>query len=439
MSYVYKPSLAWPLAVLLPSDELSAEFGTAWFNTFYELVRDTPDGNPTVASRAYAYCGVTFYEALVHGIERGKSLAGQLNGFDELPKPGPRRHHWPLVANAAMQAVATHFFPGSAGKIDALGHEFYAKNGEVNRVAFRRSVDYGAALADAIIDWAEADGFLNLAARNAAFVPPVVPGPWVGRGSGLNPAWGQQRTFVLGSSTLCPAAGHPPFSEDPSSGFHAHAQLVYATTGDSGASLTEEQRDIAFFWSDGPGTGTPSVTGSIPSGVVAAQQHLDLAEVAEAYARVGLAVGDAFITSWQTKFTTYLLRPITYIQRHMDPDWTPLIATPNFPTYTSGHSTQSGAAMFVLTHQLGVIPYVDTIHVDRGNTAVLDQLMVDTRSFESFLEAGAEAAVSRLYGGIHCLFDNFDGLQQGQCIGANHASGTDRASVASGGRRGART
>ena len=89
MSYVYKPSLAWPLAVLLPSDELSAEFGTAWFNTFYELVRDTPDGNPTVASRAYAYCGVTFYEALVHGIERGKSLAGQLNGFDELPKPGP--------------------------------------------------------------------------------------------------------------------------------------------------------------------------------------------------------------------------------------------------------------------------------------------------------------------------------------------------------------
>jgi hypothetical protein len=380
-----KRSLAWPLAVLLPSlllaqavaaghpvggknvDELSAEFGTAWFNTLYELVRNTPAGNPTVASRAYAYCGVTFYEALVHGIERGKSLAGQLNGLDELSKPGPRRHHWPLVANAAMQAVATHFFPGSAGNIDALANEFYANNGEMNRVAFRRSVDYGSALADAIIDWAEADGFLGLAARNAAFVPPVVPGPWVGTGSGLNPAWGQQRTFVLESSTSCPAAGHPPFSEDPSSGFHAHAQLVYATTGDSGASLTEEQRDITFFWSDGPGgTGTPSGHWIHTVGVV---------------------------------------------------------ATPNFPTYTSGHSTQSGAAMFVLIHQLGVIPYVDTIHVDRGNTAVLVQLVVDTRSFESFLEAGAEAAASRLYGGIHYLFDNFDGLQQGQCIGAKPRPG----------------
>jgi hypothetical protein len=173
----------------------------------------------------------------------------------------------------------------------------------VNRVAFRRSVDYGSALADAIIDWAEADGFLDLAARNAAFVPPVVPGPWVG--SGLNPAWGQQRTFVLEFSTSCPGAGHPPFSEDPSSSFHAHAQLVYATTGDSGASLTEEQRDIAFFWSDGPGgTGTPSGHWIHTVGVVAAQQDLDLAEVAQAYVRVGLAMGDAFITSWQTKFSS---------------------------------------------------------------------------------------------------------------------------------------
>lgn len=400
---------------------LGADLGTAWFDAIYELVRDTPDYNPTVASRTYAYCGLTFYEALVHGIPRGKSLAGQLNGLDSLPEPGPERYLWSVVANAAMQRVATHFFPGSAGRIDGLANELFAKRGPIDRLAFRRSVDYGVILAEAIIDWANADGYLELAARNAAYVAPVMPGGWVGTGSGVNPAWGQQRPFVLESATSCPAVGHPPFSEEPSSAFHAHAQIVYATTGDAGAALTDEQKDIAFFWSDGPGaTGTPPGHWIHTVGIVARQQGLDLAEVAEAYARVGLAVGDAFIACWQAKFTTYLLRPVTYIQSHIDPDWTPLIATPNFPTYTSGHSTQSGAATFVLTHQLGAIPYVDTIHVDRGNTVVLDELAVDTRRFDSFLDAGAEAAVSRLYGGIHYLFDNFEGLQQGQCIGARH-------------------
>ncbi len=397
-----------------------AELGTAWFNTIYELVRDTAGYNPPVASRAYAYCGVTFYEALVPGIDGGKSLEGQLNDLADLPNPqNGKKYHWPTAGNAAMQTIATHFFPLSEDAINDLADEFYdAYDPDVKQQVTNRSIDFGVAIAEAIIEWSEGDGFADIAAANAAFVPPAVDGAWVGTGTGLLPAWGTIRTFVLESSTTCPAVGHPPFSEDSTSSFYAHALVVNNTTGDAGANLTDDQKDIAFFWADGPvQTGTPPGHWINVIGLLAAQRDLNLAEVAEAYARVGLAVGDAFITCWQTKYETYLQRPITFIQNNIDASWDPLIATPNFPAYTSGHSTQSGAAATVLTAQFGSAPYEDTTHVDRNNTAILDQLVTDVRSFDSIMESAQEAAVSRLYGGIHYLFDNNDGFAQGQCIG----------------------
>jgi membrane-associated phospholipid phosphatase len=147
-------------------------------------------------------------------------------------------------------------------------------------------------------------------------------------------------------------------------------------------------------------------------GQLARTQSLSLMAAAEAYARVGLAVADAFISSWQTKYTYTLLRPVTYIRNLIDPDWNPLITTPSFPSYTSGHSTQSAAAATVLTDMFGVIAFTDTVFTDHELTPPQPP-----RTFTSFDEAAAEAAVSRLYAGIHYPFDNDNGLTQGRRIG----------------------
>jgi membrane-associated phospholipid phosphatase len=127
---------------------------------------------------------------------------------------------------------------------------------------------------------------------------------------------------------------------------------------------------------------------------------------------VGLAVADAFIGSWHTKYTYNLLRPETYITRRIDPEWLPLLVTPGFPSYTSGHATQSGAAATVLTDLFGMTPFTDTLHQDHHLEPLLEP-----RRFGSFDEAAAEAAMSRLYAGIHYRFDNDNGLAQGRCIG----------------------
>jgi hypothetical protein len=137
---------------------------------------------------------------------------------------------------------------------------------------------------------------------------------------------------------------------------------------------------------------------------------LGLDVAAEALAKLGISQADAFICCWNAKYDWNVLRPVTYVQAHIDAGWLPPIATPPFPAYTSGHSTQSGAAAIVLEDVLGDVPFTDETHAALGYPA---------RSFATFREAAAEAAVSRLYGGIHYRFDNEAGLEVGEEIGRN--------------------
>jgi membrane-associated phospholipid phosphatase len=174
--------------------------------------------------------------------------------------------------------------------------------------------------------------------------------------------------------------------------------------------LTDEQRAIALFWADDPSvTATPpGHSVSIATQVLrAVDGGLDTA--AETYAKVGMAVADAFIACWNTKYSYNLVRPVTYIQAFIDADWLPILVTPPFPEYTSGHSAQSGAAAQVLTDLFGRrFAFVDRTHEDRGLPA---------RSFVSFFQAAGEAAISRLYGGIHYRPAIVRGLEQGRCVG----------------------
>ncbi len=181
---------------------------------------------------------------------------------------------------------------------------------------------------------------------------------------------------------------------------------------------TDEEKAIARFWTDNPGSFTPpfgTPTG-LPSGhwMLIAQQALaargaDLTDAVETFALTGIALHDAFLNCWTWKYRYNLLRPITYVHRYIDSTWTTLINTPQFPEHTSGHSVASPAAATVLTATLGALPFTDHSHDTRGHVA---------RSFASFSHAAQEAARSRLYGGIHYPHAIEAGFAQGEQIGA---------------------
>jgi hypothetical protein len=389
---------------------------STWFDKLYDVIKSeaTP---PPPASRIYGISAVALYEAVAPGAGHDRSLAGQLNGLDRMPKPKAKaKHHWPAVANAALARTIRGIFPSlkaeNLAAIDALEHDFAAQfQAEVTADVYQRSVAQGQAVADAILAWAATDGYSTY--NNCPYVANPVPGAWQPTPPGFNPkplqpCWGLIRPMVLTSGRECLPTGPPVFSTEAGSDFSAAALEVYNT----GLGLTDEQKTIAAYWADSPAaTGTPPGHWVAIVGQIARTDRLSLSDAAEAFARVGIAVHDAFIQCWFTKYATNLQRPVTYIHNAFDASWFPYIGTPAFPTYTSGHSTQSGAAASVLTAMFGKKAFTDTLHADHH--------LVPTqapRSFRSFDQAAAEAAISRLYGGIHYSFDNNDGLVCGRCI-----------------------
>jgi len=401
-----------------PADAYGSRVASVWLDKLYDVVRSERTAPPP-AARIYGVSAVALYEAVVPGSRENRSLAGQLNGLAGMPQPRQheKEYHWPTVANAALartiRGLFTSLTPEDGLAIDALEASFNTQFlSRLKRKDFDRSVERGQAVADAVLAWAATDGFATL--NNCPYAPAAVAGAWrptppAFAPNPLQPCWGQLRPMVLSAASDCPPPGPPPFSTDPGSDFFAAAAEVYHTS----LALTDEQKTIADFWADNAGvTGTPPGHWIAIVGQVARNHRLSLMVAAEAYARVGIAVNDAFIECWHAKYLYDLQRPVTYIQDNMQPTWLPRLATPAFPTYTSGHSTQSRAAAAVLTDMLGVFPFTDTIRVDHNLGPPLAP-----RLFHSFTDAAAEAAASRLYAGIHFSFDNDDGLASGRCVG----------------------
>ena len=407
-----------------PTAAFPAGIATAWFTLQLQLVKETPGFSPPVASRAFGYSGVALYEAVVHGMPEYQSLVGQLNELSALPLPEENQvYHWGVVANSALGTITRSLFPTVSAKnlaaINALEAYFvYRYKAEVGEKIISDSIQYGQELAQAIYQWSQTDGGDQGYATNfpATFTPPAGLGLWAPTPpnfqSALQPYWGENRPFVLRTGEECIASPPPEYSEDPDSVFYAKAKEVYDTVND----LTPEQNVIAQFWADDPGkTFTPPGHSIAITTLVLSEQNASLALAAEAYAKVGMAIADAFIGCWNTKYIYNLVRPITYIQQVIDPTWntpemTDPVITPPFPEYTSGHSVQSGAMAAVLTSLFGEnFSFTDNTHTYLGLSA---------RTFDSFYSAADEAAISRLYGGIHYRAAIELGVEQGKCIGS---------------------
>ncbi len=399
------------------ADMSPSDVASIWFEQLYDVVK-AEKTSPPVASRIYGVTAVALYESIVAGTEENRSLVGQLNGLVSLPQPKKnKKYHWPTVANAALSHTIRGLYPtiskASLDAIDDLELSFAShQQAMIPGLVYERSIFLGQAVAAAILDWAATDGFDVY--KDCTYVPLPVSGAWEPTPPLFNPhplqaCWGMMRPMVLTSGEECPPPGHPAFSTDAASDFYAAALEVYHV----GVGLTDEQKMIADYWSDAAtSTGTPPGHWIAIVSQIARNHDLTLAAAAEAYARVGIAVHDAFIACWSAKYIYNLQRPVSYINENIDAGWTPYVVTPVFPSYTSGHSAQSAAAASVLTNIFGIMSFTDTTHLDHG--LVPPQV---PRTFDSFDQAAAEAAVSRLYGGIHFPFDNNDGVTSGRCIG----------------------
>jgi hypothetical protein len=403
------------------ADRVSAEVPTAWFDLSLALVRSASGFSPPVASRAFAYAGLTLYEAVVPGMDGYRSIGKVFRGLNGLPHIRDERYDWEAAANAALASILRSLIPtaGAAERSALAELEADFERRLAQRLPHRvlvRSKWRGREVAARIFAWSQGDGGHEGYLRNfPPYTPPVGPGLWVPTPPAFSPAlqpfWGANRTFALADVRSPRPDDHPPYSEEAGSRFRQEAEEVYQAVN----TLTPEQEAIARFWSDDPGqTATPPGHSISITTQVLRQESSSLAAAAEAYARVGIAVSDAFVACWYQKYRYNLLRPVTYVRALIDPDWTPLLITPPFPEYPSGHSVQSGAAFQVLTDLFGKrYALVDHTNDDRGLPA---------RSFDSFLDAAREAAISRLYGGIHfrAAIDNgvFQGRRIGQAVSA---------------------
>jgi hypothetical protein len=411
------PAVAFDRASSQPAERFDADVPTVWFDLALRLITTTGGFSPPVASRALGYAGIALYEAVVPGMPDFQSLEAQLDGLSGLPGDRGRAElHWPTVANAALAGILRSLFPttsaANSAALEALETSFNDRFRRLTPGVFKRSQRRGTAIAATIFEWSRGDDGDQGERRNfpEEYVPPAGPGLWQPTPPGfmraLQPFWGANRKFVASTGSACAPGDPTAYSEDPSSAFWAEAVEVYDTVNN----LTDEQRAIALFWADDPGaTATPPGHSISITTQVLKQMDARLDIAAETYAKVGMAVADAFISCWDTKYRYNLLRPVTYIQRLIDADWLPLLVTPPFPEYTSGHSAQSGAAAEVLTDLFGPdFAFVDHTHDSRGLPA---------RAFRSFFQAADEAAISRLYGGIHFRPAIERGLDQGRCVG----------------------
>ncbi|MEZ4852202.1 MAG: vanadium-dependent haloperoxidase, partial [Bacteroidia bacterium] len=227
----------------------------------------------------------------------------------------------------------------------------------------------------------------------------------------LQPYWGAVRPFMKKNVDDLLPVPPPAYSTDINSDFYKEAKEVYETV----TNLTPEQKVIAEFWSDDPGnTATPPGHSYSIMMQILDDREYDLAVTAEVYAKLGMGVHDAFVSCWNAKYHYNLVRPITYIHKNIDHSWSIPLATPPFPEYTSGHSVQSGATAQILTDLFGDNYYfVDRTHINRTD------IDGSPRSYNSFYDFANEAAISRLYGGIHYRAAIEVGVEQGIKIGEN--------------------
>ncbi|HEU4554681.1 MAG TPA: vanadium-dependent haloperoxidase [Chitinophaga sp.] len=380
--------------------------------------------SPPVAARIYAYACLAMYEAARFNEPQYPSLAAQMREFPPMPQPGKGKQYNFLLAGArAFEAVAQKV-TFSTDSLKLFEQRLYArfKDAGLNDTAFENSIAFGNAIAAKVLERAAKDNYkesrgyprYTVTGERGTWQP--TPPDYM---DAIEPYWSSIHPFILDTcNQFTPLPACPYDDKDTSSRFYREMMEVYHT----GINLTKEQQAIASFWDCNPyvmhHTGhamfaTKKIT---PGGhwmgiaaIASRQAKAGYVQTAQAYALTAATLLDAFIACWDEKYRSRVIRPQTVINQLVDPGWEPLLQTPPFPEYTSGHSVISGAAAEVLTCLYGdSMAFADTTEVEYG---------AGERYFTSFRQAANEAGISRLYGGIHYRSSVDHGLQQGRSVG----------------------
>jgi len=342
-----------------------------------------------------------------------------LNGIDRKYKPYlvEREARGECSPQAAVSAAAHHvlrtLFPKSADVLDSHYNAILA--GIQNSAAKTNGIQWGKQVATEFLKLRQFDG----AGQSAGYSYADKPGYWnrtpPNYDKPLLPAWGRMKPFALPSAESFRAPPPPALASSDWAVQYNQVKRIGATNS---TTRTPEQREIALFWADGPGTETPPGHWNKIAQQLARKRGFGLVETARLFAALNVAMADAGVVCWDAKYTYNWWRPITAIRAgandgnpatEPDPKWTPLLITPPFPEHTSGHSTFSGAAAAVLRELAGSDEF-QFVTTSDGLPGVV-------RRFRRFSDAAREAGMSRIYGGIHFAAANEHGLESGRKTG----------------------
>jgi len=405
---------------------------TEWNLLFLDVERHASGYRPGPAPRALAHLGLAAYEACIPGMPDYNSLANLFPGLS-IPAADADEYYWPEVVNASYSYLIPRFFPHVSNDLKQKMAALEAANegkflAETTPEIFERSQKRGQDVAAAVWEWSTTDTYGHDAYKDPfsdydwqANYKKV--GDWVatlpGPGKGMFPYWGKVRRFALpDEAKIC----RPPlpYDESTNSAMFSQAIEVYAQNTPT---QSYEAEWVGEFWSDD----LLDLTFSPPSRWVAiANQVLDqeqssLETALETYAKVGMAINDAGVGCWNSKYHYNVERPQTYIHRLIDPNWNtnldnPLTGdqsiTPSFPAYPSGHATFGAAGAEALASVFGYsYSMTDKCHEGRA------EFIGTPRTFGSFFEMAQENAWSRVPLGVHFRMDSEEGMHYGTRIG----------------------
>jgi hypothetical protein len=381
-----------------------ADVVTDWNNAALQAIRVDRTAPPR-ASRNLAILHTAIFDA-VNGISRRHETYFYSDNVSASASPE-------AAASAAARKVLVALHPAHQAAFDSAYATALAAIADGPQK--NEGVAFGGRVADAILAWRANDG----ADVVVPYTPGTQPGDWQptppGFAAALLPNWPFLTCFAMENGAQFRPPAPPALSTPEWAADYNQTKEIGSRTS---ATRTAEQTDIARFWANGAGTVTPPGHWNVIAQDVGAQQGLSMEQNARLFALLNIAEADAAVISWDCKYAYNFWRPIAAI-RNGDTDgndatakdgaWEPLLATPPFPEYTSGHSTFSGAGAVVLAVFFGA----DTIPF----TTFSEDLPGVSRSFVSFSHAAEESGMSRIYGGIHYMAANRAGLDSGAALG----------------------
>jgi membrane-associated phospholipid phosphatase len=392
-----------------------------WTEMLMEVERYAEFYRPCPAARMMGYIGLAAYESTVSGMPEYQSIAGRYPNLTIPAVEAGQEYHWPTVVNNVYATLFKKFFANVRAsdlfKIASLESTLNVQaSNALGTDVFNRSKAYGISVANAVWDYSitDKDGHDKyLDPRPASYTPPTGPGKWAGSGKPMFPYWGKVRTFAIAETDKL-ARAPIPYSEDKTSAYYAQALEVYAVT----TPQTYENQWLAEFWSDDVlgFTFSPPVRVWAVAAQIEAQEKSNLEVAIMAAVKSGLALNDASVACWNSKYYYNVERPVTFINKHINPNWNVasltstgfLPASPGFPAYPSGHSTFGAAGFAALASVFGEnVSITDRCHENRTD------FNGKPRSFNSFSELAWEDAYSRIYLGVHWRMDCEEGLRLG--------------------------